>query len=210
MRKSLLFLCSFILFACAPATQTTAQQQVVTVYASSAAEPWMSDLLACADQQSIILNVTANSPQIYLQVGEPENLVFPAYQIDEERIFIVAHRESPVQNLSLAEAQALFAGGGDASVQVWVYAKDVDLQILFDQFVMKERSVTSSARLASSAQEMSDVLNAESNAVGILPEHWKTGNVREVYLAGTAPVLAITQMEPQNGVAALIGCLQRY
>lgn len=210
LRCDLLFflLSPFLLFSCTPVTQAASQTEVVTVYAAPAAEAWMSELFACANDVSVALKVSAQSPEIYLRVGEPGTLASPAYQIDEEEIVIATHRESPAQELSLAEAQALFAGQGDASVQVWVYASEADVQILFDQLVMKGRSVTSFARMAVSPQEMSDVLNSQSNAVGILPRHWIIGNVREVYSAGMAPVLAITQQEPRGGVSALIGCLQ--
>ncbi len=207
MRRSLFFIFSFVLLSCAPATQAVVQPKVVTVNATSAAEPWLTELFACANQQSIVLNVSANNPEIYLRVGEPRDLVLPAYQVDEEEILIVTHRESSLQNLSLEEVQALFAGQGDPSVQVWVYASDVDVQILFDQLVMKGGSVTSFARLASSPQEMSDVLNAESNSVGILPARWKMGNTREIFLAGRVPVLAITNMEAAGDIKNLITCL---
>jgi hypothetical protein len=204
----LFLLSSFILFSCAPATQPPAQTQAISVYATPAAQPWMSDLFACANDLSMTLKVTSESPEITLRLGEPETLLFPAYQIDEEEILIVAHRESPVQNLSLAEAQALFAGHGDSSVQVWGYASEADVQILFDQLVMKGRSVSSFARMAASPQEMSATLNSASNSVGILPKHWVAGNVREVFSAGVVPVLALTKQESAVGVASLVSCLQ--
>ncbi|MEK6754145.1 MAG: hypothetical protein AABZ00_17940 [Chloroflexota bacterium] len=203
----LFLLSSFLLFSCAPATQPASQSEIIPVYATPAAQSWMSDLFACANDLSITLKVTAESPQIFLRLGEPETLLTPAYQIDEEEILIVTHRESLVQNLSLEEAQKLFAQGND-SAQVWGYASGTDLQILFDQLVMNGRSVTSFARMAAGPQEMSDALNSESNSVGILPKHWMTGNIREVYSAGMAPVLAITKQEPQGTVGELISCLQ--
>jgi hypothetical protein len=204
-----LFLLSFILLiSCGTATPAPSQTEIITVYASPAAEPWLVELFACANKLSMVLNVTASDPDIYLRLGEPASLVLPAFQIDEEEILIVTHRESPVQNLSLEEAQTLFAGQGDPSVQVWVYSSDQDVQILFDQFVMNGRAVTSFARLAASPQHMSDVLNAESNSVGILPRHWKSGNSREVFSAGPIPVLAVTRQEPQGAVATLLACLQ--
>lgn len=201
-------LSSLLLFSCTPVTQINTQAEIVPVYATSAAQPWMSELFACANDLSVVLKVSALSPEIYLRVGEPEILVSPAYQIDEEEILIVTHRESPVQNLSLEEAQALFAGQGDPSVQVWVYSLEADMQILFDRLVMKGRSVTSFARVAVNPQTMSDTLNSESNAVGILPRHWMAGSIREVYSAGMAPVLAIVKEEPRGVVRELIGCLQ--
>ena len=209
MKKQFFFLVLsfFIVVSCAPATQTS-QTQVVSVYATSAAQPWLTELYTCADNSPVTLNLTADKPDIILRVGEPEIIISPVYQIDEEEILIVTNRESPVQNLTLAQAQDLFAQGSD-SAQVWVYASDADVQIVFDQLVMKGRSVTSFAGLATSPQQMSDRINAEKDAVGILQKHWVTGNVREVFSAGTVPVLAITNEEPQGTVKDLISCLQK-
>ena len=204
---SFFLLSSFIVVSCTPATQTS-QTQVISVYATSAAQPWLAELYTCADNSSVSLNLTAYEPDITLRVGEPEIIIFPIYQIDEEEVLIVTNRESPIQNLTLTEAQELFAQGNDLA-KVWVYASDADVQIAFDQLVMKGRSVTSFAGLATSPQQMSDLINAEKDAVGILPKHWMTGNVREVFSAGTVPVLAITKEEPQGAVKDLIACLQK-
>ena len=209
MKKQFFFLVlsSFIVVSCAPATQTY-QTQVVNVYATSAAQPWLTELYTCADNSPVTLNLTADKPDIILRVGEPEIIISPVYQIDEEEILIVTNRESPIQNLTLTEALELFAQGND-SAQVWVYASDADVQIAFDQLVMKGRSVTTFAGLATSPQQMSNLINAEKDAVGILPKHWMAGNVREVFSAGTVPVLAITKEEPQGVVKELIACLQK-
>jgi hypothetical protein len=80
---------------------------------------------------------------------------------------------------------------------------------VFDQVVMEGRNVTSSARIAVSPQLMSDTLVNESNAVGILPRHWKAGDTREVFTVATVPVLAITDSEPQGVIQDLIACLQK-
>lgn len=201
-----LFLVSFFILSCAP--RSSQPIQTITAYSTSSAQPWMNDLFACADEVSVSVNVTAEQPEIFLRIGEPDDLSSPAYQIDEEEILIVTHRESPVQNLSLEEVQALFSGSGDQSAQVWVYPSELDVQGLFDQFVMQGRSVTPSAQVAVNPQQMSDLLNTESNAVGILPRHWKAGNSREVYELGTFPVLAILKAEPQGAVVSVVACLQ--
>ena len=209
--SSLTFL-SLLLSSCSTNTPQTASQ-VVSVYSSSSAQPWLSDLYECAAESSAVIRLSdsMSATDIRLQIGEPKFLTSFAYQIDEEEILIVTHRQSPIQNLTLDEAQALFAGLGDAnaSVQVWVYASEEDMFGVFDQFVMKGRSVSSSARVAVNPQQMSDVLNNESNAVGILPRHWKAGDTREVFSVATVPVLAITEREPQGVVNQLIGCLQK-
>ena len=205
----LFLLSSFLLFSCAPSTSQTTPQ-VVTVYSTSAAQPWLNPLYACGGSSPVISRVDdPSSADIVLRVGEPEILVLSAYQIDTEDILIVTHRQSPVQNLTLEEARALFAGQGDLSVQVWVYASDEDVQEVFDQFVMEGRGVTPSARLAVNPQQMSDTLVNESTAVGILPRHWKAGDVRDVYPVATVPVLALTKSEPQGAIKQLVACLQK-
>jgi hypothetical protein len=204
-----LFTLSLLICSCSTETPQT-PLEVVSVYSTSAATPWLTDLYACAESVATISRADdPTAADISLRVGEPEYLTSFAYQIDEEELLIVTHRQSPVQNLTLEEAQNLFAGLGDPSVQVWVYASEEDVFEVFDQFVMKGRSVSSSALVAVNPQQMSDVLNAESNTVGILPQHWKAGNAREVYSAAKVPVLAITQSEPQGAVNQLIGCLQK-
>ncbi|MBL8077572.1 MAG: hypothetical protein JNM55_06400 [Anaerolineales bacterium] len=210
VKKSLLFLLlSFLLFSCASGAPTSPASTVVTVRATAAAQPWLTELFSCANERSVILNVTSISPEVDLRVGEPEVLTDPAFQIDEEELLIVTNRQSPVQNLTLEEAQALFAGKGDPSTQVWAYASDTDVQMLFGQLVMNGRSVSSLTRLAAGPQEMSDLLNSESNAVGILPRHWKAGDVREVYSAGKVPVLAIVRGEATETIRSLMTCLSK-
>jgi len=212
MRKLFLFsltLFSLLISSCAVSTPQTTPE-VVTVYSTPAAQPWLTDLYSCAESMAIIrLSDSPSASDIHLQIGEPKYLSSFAYQIDKEEILIVTNRQSPVQNLTLEQTQTLFMGLGDPSVQVWVYASGEDIQQVFDQFVMEGRSVTSSAILAVNPQQMSDTLVNESNAVGILPRHWKAGDVREVFSVATVPVLAITQDEPQGVVNQLIGCLQK-
>ena len=210
-RNSILLLTFFslMLFSCSTSTPQTTPQ-VVTVYSTSAAQPWLPPLYACAGSSTVISRVNEPlSADIILRVGEPEYLASPAYQIDTEEILIITHRQSPAQNLTLEDARSLFAGQGDPSVQVWVYASEEDVQVVFDQFVMEGRSVTPAARLAVNPQQMSDTLVTEANAVGILPRHWKVGDVRDVYLVATVPLLAITQNEPEGVIKELLACLQK-
>jgi hypothetical protein len=205
----LFLLFSFLLFSCAPSTPL-ATPQVVTVYSTSAAQPWLDPLYACAEASAVISRIDDSSAaDIVLRVGEPEFLIFPAFQIDSEEILIVTHRQSPIQHLTLEEARALFAGQGDPPVQVWVYASEEDVQGVFDQFVMDGRHVTPSARLAVNPQQMSDTLVNEVNTVGILPRRWKVGDIREVLSVATVPVLAMTNSEPQGVIKELIACLQK-
>lgn len=199
-----------ILISSCTTTPTPATPRIVSVYSTPTAEPWLPPLYKCAGTSTIIFRAEdPSSADIVLRVGEPKVLTLSAFQIDSEDILIVTHRQSPIQNLTRESARALFAGQGDPSVQVWVYAPEADVQEVFDQFVMVGLSVTSSARIAVTPQQMSDTLVKVSNAVGILPRHWKAGDDREVFKVATVPVLALTTSEPQGEVKDLIACLQK-
>lgn len=195
--------------ACSTSTPL-ATPEIVTVYSTFAAEPWLSPLYECAGTSAVLSRADdPSSAQIVLRVGEPAFLASFAYQIDTEEILVVTHRQSPVQNLNLEGARALFSGMGDPSLQVWVYASDADVQQVFDQVVMEGRAISPSARVAINPQQMSDTLVNEPNTVGILPRHWKAGDSRDVFSAATVPVLVLTSSEPQGVIKELIACLQK-
>jgi len=197
----------FSLLSCTPTPQSA--RPIINAYATSAATPWLTNLYTCAANTNVAINISAESPEIYLRLGEPETLVLPAYKIDEEEILVVVPRESAVQSLTLAEAQDLFAQGNPSgSAQVWVYASEADVQKVFDQLVMQGRSVSSSARIAVSVQNMSDVLKSDPTAIGILPRHLLTSDMREIFSVGHLPVLALTKEEPHGVIVNLISCLQ--
>ena len=200
---------SFFLFSCST-TLPAATPQVISVYSTAAAEPWLPRFYDCAGTATVISRVDdSSSADILLRVGEPQILTSYAYQIDSEDILIVTQRQSPVQNLTLETARALFAGQGDPSVQVWVYAPEEDVQEVFDQVLMSGSRITSSARVALTPRQMSDTLVNGANTVGILPRHWKAGDDREVFRVATVPVLALTRSEPQGLLKELMTCLQK-
>ena len=213
MRKilyCLLILFSILGSSCSGNMPPTPTSQVVPVYSTSAAEPWLYAVYDCAGTTTVISRVDdPATAEIVLRVGEPAFLDTPAFQIDTEEILVVTHRQSPIQNLNLEGAQALFAGQGDPSVQVWVYAPGADVQDVFDQAVMQGSNVTSSARIAVHPQQMSDTLVNEVNTVGLLPRHWKVGDVRDVFTVATVPVLVITSSEPQGVIQEIIDCMQK-
>jgi len=202
----------FILFltSCGTAATPTSEPQIVDVYVTPAAQPWLGDVYDCAPAGTLIRLVNdPTSAEISLRIGEPDFWPASVYQIDTEETLVVTHRQSTVQNMTVDEVRELFAGQGDPSVQVWVYAEGDDVQRVFEQAVMKGRSVTSLARLATSPQHMSDTLNNEPNTVGILPRHWKVGDSRFVYTIPDVPVLALVNEEPQGAFKEIIACLQK-
>ncbi|MBI5934239.1 MAG: hypothetical protein HY867_11070 [Chloroflexi bacterium] len=206
-RLALLFLLSSFLVACAPATSSPTS--IVNVSVSPAAQPFLSDLFACADSSSVTLNLTSDSPDLSLSLGQPDGWAGLSFQVAAEDILVVVSLASPIAALTDESAWAIFAGQGNPSTQVWAYASAEETQKAFESALMDGRSVTSFARLAVSPSHMLTALTSDPNAIGILPRRWMNNQLRELYVVASVPVLALTPAEPAGSVRELIACLQK-
>ena len=189
----------------------------ITIHASSAAYPWLSGAYDCAPPSSAVVLSDSPDVDLALQLGEPRELQGSAFQVGNDDLLVVTHPEVAVGELSLRDVEAVFAGqldnwsdvgGADQAVEVWAYPSGVDVQAFFDQYVLHGRPVSSLARIAVSAQHMSDSVGAVAGSIGLLPRRWKAGNTREVLTVATLPVLALAESSPQGVVAEMLACMQ--
>lgn len=206
LRLAFIFHLSSFLLACAPPTPSTSS--IVDVYASPSASSFLDDLYACADASSATLHLTSDSPDLSLRLGLPDGWRGAAFQVAIEDILVVASLQSPLPALTREQAWAIFAGQ-NPSVQVWAFASAEDTQRLFESALMDGRSVTSFARLAVSPSHMAEALASDPMAVGILPRRWMTDGLRELFMAASVPVLALTPSAPEGVVRDLIICMQQ-
>ena len=218
--KRFLFLLTIIFLAgCSPAATPT-PRPVFKIYASSAVQPWLDELYQCADRNDVLLSVSNDpaSADVSLRLGETENLASPAYKIDDEEILVVTHLQTGIGTLTVDQVRAIFSGqvenwselgGSDVPVEVWKYSEGEDIQQLFDQTVMDGLPGTSTARLAVSAQQMSDSVGMNPGSIGFLPRRWKAGNTHETYVAAVSPVLAITRLGVNEALESVLACLQK-
>lgn len=201
-----------------PADNPTATLAVVRVYATSAAQPWLEALYDCAARQSVALSLSdPGSAEIALRLGEPQNLTLPAFQLAWEEIVVIVNPAHAFHQLQTEQVVGLFTGAINdwsqvnpdetGAVRVWVFAAGDDTQQVFAK-TLAGRPFVSDARLATSPEEMSKAVASDPNAVGILSRHWNTGNVSNVYVAASAPVLAVTPSKPQGVTKDLLACLQ--
>jgi hypothetical protein len=219
MKRLLFLLIVSLLAGCSP-TATPTPKPVFQVYASSATQPWLDELYQCADQNAVLLSVSNDpgSADVSLRLGEADNLTSPVYKIDDEEILAVTHLQTGISTLTVDQVRAIFSGqvsnwnevgGNDIPIEVWVYSEDEDIQQVFDQTVMDGQPETSTARLAVSAQHMSDSVGINPGSIGILPRHWKAGNTHETYVAAVSPVLAITRPGLDEALKSVLACLQK-
>jgi hypothetical protein len=221
--KAFLLLACLLLPACSSATPS-ATPVPITVQYTAASIPWLANVYTCAGANGITAEQRAADfldPQtvdMAIRVGQPENLVTPAYQIGNEDILVAVNKLNPISTLTADQLRGLFSGqiqnwqalnGSEATVQVWVFAAGEDVQQIFEQTILGGSPVTSLARLATSPDEMSKGIANDINAIGILTRHWKAGNVTEVFTVATVPVLAITAGQPSGALPGIIACLQK-
>ncbi len=202
--------------ACAPVPKP-ATSQPVKVFASSAAYPWLDEAYRCTSPSMVIDLAPPDDAQVRLAFGEPEQLASPAFQVGTDDLLVVVQPQTAVGNLSLDQVRQVFSGevarwtdvgGADLPIQVWTYAQDEDIQQLFSHLIMQGQPVASFARLAVSAQAMSDSVGSNPGSVGFLPRRWKTGNTNPVLTIPSVPILAVTASPPQGPLRDLIACMQ--
>lgn len=216
--KRFLAITLLLLPACTPAAPSVAPQ-VLSVYTTAAAQPWLVDLYDCAGSAAVLLLVPdPQEAEISLRLGEPMLLATPAYEITQEEIVVVVNQGNPITNLRRAQVFGLFTGqirnwqeigGGDAMVQVWVYGVGEDIQQIFNSSVLGGTSVFSLARLATSPLEMTSGIADDMHAVGLLPKTLVDETIKSVYSIASIPVLAVTRSQPEGVVKDLLACLQK-
>jgi hypothetical protein len=218
-----LFLLIPLLFTgCTPASATPATISLTVQYTPSSSA-WLPRLQTCAGTTPITTEerlgeVLDPKVDLTIRIGQPVDLTSPSFRIGTEDVLVVLNPGNTISLLSPNQVRGLFSGqiqnwkdvgGSDSSVEVWTYSEDDDVEQVFEQAILKGSPITTTARLANSPEEMSQGIAKDPPAVGVLSSHWITGDVKEVFKAASAPVLAITPASPQGAVAELLTCLQK-
>ena len=199
-----------------PTPQTT--PQLVNVYVSSAAYPWVKDLYNCAPTSAVINLSDPLSADVTMRLGVPDHLTTPSFQISSEDVLVIVHPQNEVTSLTLDQVRSIFlgqvvnwkeVGGNDLPVHVWSFSLDEDVQGIFSHTVMNGQPITSLARLAVSGESMAAAIGTNPGSVGILPRRLMTIAVQSVFTALKAPVLIITKSTPEGAIQDLISCLQQ-
>jgi hypothetical protein len=216
--KKILLVVIFLLASCAPAAGIVTPQ-LVKVYVTSSASSRLTDLYNCSTPSTAILLSDPQTADITLRLGAPDSLSSPAFQIGMQDVGVIIQSQNSIEALTADQVHAIFlgqvtnwkdVGGTDMPIQVWTYAQVEDIQQIFERDVMDNQQVTSLARLAVSAQNMSDSVAKDAGSIGFLPRSLETSSVRDVYKVGSEPVLAITKAQPEGEIKDLLACLQGH
>jgi hypothetical protein len=217
-------LIALILLAACSSAAPAGTPQTISVQYTFAATAWLGTLNTCAGNNVVRPELRSadfidlSSANLAIRIGQPDRLTTPAYQIGTEEILVIVNRQNPVNKLTADQVRGLFTGqlpswkdinGSNAPVQAWVFPDGEDVQQLFADIALGGTPVGPGARLANSPDEMARAVAADVNAIGILPRHWKAGNVSDVYTVTNAPVLALVPVQPDNAMTRILACLQK-
>lgn len=195
--------------------------EVINVYATQAAQPWLEGMVACAHAHDAVIRlVDPAQAQVTLQVGEPLFLEGAAYQVGQEEIMLALNPQNPAAFISQAQAAALFSGslanwqevtGVDAPVQVWVFPARADVGQAFNNWLLGGRSPVSTARMAAGREELRAEIARDVNAIGYIGRLSAGADLRLVPLENPLllPVLAITVAPPQGLLRDVLACTQQ-
>jgi ABC-type phosphate transport system substrate-binding protein len=217
-------LVSIFLTSCTP-TALKPKPEQFTVQYTAVTVPWLASLYSCANNTVVIAEqreadfLDLSSASMVIRLGRPDHLTGYAFQIATDNLLVIVNPKNPTSNLSTDQVYGLFTGkiqnwksinGVDMQVQAWVYPAGEDIQEFFMQTVLHGSPITSAAHLANNPNEMLGSVQKDENAIGIIIQRWKTGNVTSVYTAASnLPVLANTLSKPQGTLSEILGCMQK-
>lgn len=242
--KLILFCLILILFvsACSGEEVTPEvppQMEIVTLQTTPSLEHWLADVANCAGGIPDLAVVTHIHPlaeldldqaDLLLRLGErQESDPFVAVMGTEQTVIVVGS-DVPVDSLSLASLQRIFAGEWtnwnevpeiqeaeieiNQPIQTLSYPENHELRLLFQQSYLGDEEITSSPLIFSTEAYLENLLESHPYAIGhtlesIMPVGAQMLAVLEFDEAQAQHnVLAITPEEPTGRLRQLLLCLQ--
>jgi hypothetical protein len=207
--------------------------EIVTVAITPALRPVRAAVQTCADihpdlavsiQEISPLHPQASEFDLFIQLGEPQELPQFAAPLALERVLVIVNASNPLDRLPEDELKAIFSGditrwsdigGAFLSIQVWVYPESDESRAAFDEAFMENARIPSQAMLAPNAAAMLEAVSGDMHAIGYLPGAWLDETVREVELDPQLstrlqiPLLALAPAQPSGAAGRLLYCLQQ-
>lgn len=225
MRRLMLPILALLLAACAAPTEDAAAPTSIRLGLSYAAQAQRAALLACIPADGAVQIeldlVLGNSVDIaeydlLIRLGEAHPMPEFAVQLGQDQVLAAFNPANPLRELDESQLPHLFSGrvnnwedlGGEpAEVRVWIGLEGDETRQLFRLALMQGAEFSGGARLATSPESMADALEADANAIGLLPASLLPEGLRGIPTGISAPVLALASSEPEGTLRDLIACL---
>jgi len=221
-RLLLFFLILFGFSACSP-SEPGEEAEILHVQYTYAAQPWLSDLEACAGGNPVQAELrlaefsSFESADLILRLAKDTEGLY-SYQVGTVELLVITNSKNILPSLTAAEARALFigtetnwqaVGGTDADVRVWVYPAGDEIQVNFEGLALRGQTITPFARIAASPEDMIAEVTGDVHAIGILTRDWLTSDLTAAFSVASLPVVLVAPYQPSGLIAELIACLQK-
>ena len=156
-------------------------------------------------------------PGLLIRLGEPEGDPGFLAQIATEEVGILLHPDNPANSLTPDQITELFTGkttswadlGGIVSpVAVWGLYPGDEAQQAFEDQILAQIPLVSSAILAPDADTLGQAMAADPAAIGMLPSAWAPDELKFILVGLHLPVLISTSQPLESPAAELAACLQ--
>lgn len=210
--------------------------QVIPVSLDPSIE-WLRPVIsACADQHPGVAVLMqeyqasalpeSGSPNVIIHWGDGGQTAENTFSLGQSQLSLVLHPSSPVDELSVAQATALFSGqansladlqienceecaGAIEQVQIWLLPQESSAGQLFEAALSPFGGFTPRAKIAPSLETMRAAVEADPLAIGVLPIQSAGDQLRVMPLEGTThPILAFIGSQPAGPLLDWLLCLQ--
>ncbi|QRN84150.1 substrate-binding domain-containing protein [Chloroflexota bacterium] len=233
----LVFLLLGALTACNGTAQSDTELEVVHLQTTPALAHWLPRVATCADVipylgvASEIVSPTVLDPDnadLILRLG-PRQADDPYTAVmGTESLVLVAGDQVPLDVLSLESLHSIFAGdvtlwsevpevdktaAANHPITVFSYPNGDELANLFSQAYLDGKTITGYSQRYSSSEGLAALLTANPYGLGYTLASQSPTGFRTLVITGLEQdpsfyVLAVTAVEPENGLRQLLLCLQ--
>jgi len=172
---------------------------------------------------------------VYMSLGEQEGMGRFAYLLGEDEVIPVVHPGLSISNMPDQLIRDIFSGsistwdevfnscrdcfdqgfqGDSQAIQVYGYSNQSMIARVFSASYLKAGPAGVNIRLAPGAEAMREMVSMDQNALGYLPRSWVNDSINAVLRGNNPeksaflPIIATSQVEPQNSMKAWLACVQ--
>ena len=201
------------MFGCnvqAPATTPTTYQDRLQLHSTAATQTLTANLarrfadgyddadidVSEGRLQALLRELDATDIDYFTSIHVPARADLWAAPLALDGLAIIAHRQSPLENLSLIDLRNIFAGleaddaasyGRDEPYEPLTFQANTDIQLEFQRMVMGATSITGNAMLVPDYDAMLRQIAANIGAIGYLPLAMVNDTVKALAIDGVLP-----------------------
>ena len=149
----------------------------------------------------------------------------PVFQLGSDSLAVITHPENPLQTLTSDQLKNITAGSWktwdetdnklSGEIAWWVLPPEDETRLLLEKALEADLQANPFAWLAPDPAAVLQSVADDPLAIGAIPSRWMNASVKSIAVEGismdtlTLPILAVTRQQPDSGLTAFLGCLQK-